>query len=133
MGPGLRRDDGLSLSRLLGDNPAHRRSRCGKARENRTERTVRNTQMARRDRREDAAEIGCHSKVAPLVKRRRCEAGPIKVHLPTPYAAAEDPDDITVPMIGAAVAILAHGAAELGENDNHCVPPIRAEPLRESR
>src|SRR5438270_2317873 len=83
--------------------------------------------MARDDRRQHGTEIGRHSKIAAFVERVRSKAGPLAVHPAALHGAAQYPDDIAVAVSGAAIAVLAHRAAEFGQHDNRGVPPIRAE------
>src|SRR5256885_7728206 len=83
--------------------------------------------MARDDRRQHGTEIGRHSKIAAFVERVRSKAGPLAVHPAALHGAAQYPEDIAVAGIGAAIAVLAHRAAEFGQHDTRGVPPIRAE------
>src|SRR5437763_15749884 len=83
--------------------------------------------MARDDRRQHGTKIGRHSKIAAFVEHVRSEAGPLAVHPAALHGAAQYPGDIAVAVLGAAIAVLAHRAAEFGQHDNRRVPPIRAE------
>src|SRR6266851_8490855 len=87
--------------------------------------------MAGEYRGERAAVIGCHGAVAALVKRGRREAGPLPVNPAAAHRAAQDPDRIAMPVIGAGIAILVDGAAELGEHDYDGICPLVAEALRQ--
>src|SRR5438105_12772322 len=89
--------------------------------------------MARDDRRQHGTEIGRQSKIAAFVERVRSKARPLAVHPAALHGAAQYPDDIAVAVIGAAITVLPHGAAELGQHDNRRVLPIPAECFRERR
>src|SRR5204862_6270479 len=72
-------------------------------------------------------EIGADGEIAALIQRRRRQTEPLAVNpaaLPRP---AEQRDDIAVAVIGAAIAILAHGAAEFGQQDDDRILPRTAE------
>src|SRR5205823_4238338 len=76
---------------------------------------------------EDVAEVGRHGEVAVLEELLRVESWPLAVHLSALHAAACDQHYVGVAVIGAAVAVLADGAAELrilaASNDSFAVPP----------
>lgn len=67
--------------------------------------------------------IGRDREIAALVKLWRRQPGPIAINLAAPDIAAQNPDHIAVTVIGPAIAILVHRAAEFGENNNDGVAP----------
>src|ERR1051326_8182715 len=67
-------------------------------------------EVADDDLAEDVAEIGRDREVAPVVALLDREAGPPPVHFSAANAAADDHHRVAVPVIGAAVAVLAHRA-----------------------
>src|SRR5579863_7689337 len=69
--------------------------------------------------------IGQHWIVAILEQRRLLDLDLVADDAPAIDAAAHDPVDAAVTVIGAAVAIRAEGAAEFGDHDNHRVAPAR--------
>ena len=75
-----------------------------------------------------ARKVGGDREVAPLVELRRRQPRPVAVDPAAVDRAAHHPDDVAVAVVGAAIAVLAHGAAELGEDDDHRVAPGAAEP-----
>ena len=79
------------------------------------------------------AEVGRHREVAVLVEVRRVEARPPAVDLSAADAAAEQQHDVGVAMVGAAIAVLLHGAAELGHRHDRHVRHPRTEVARERR
>ena len=62
-----------------------------------------------------------------------CEAGPFSVDLAAVYWTAHYPHHVAVAVIGAAVAVLMHRAAEFRDHENHGVLVARAERLGEAR
>src|SRR5260221_7170421 len=87
------------------------------------------SQMASNYRHQHVAVIGGHGEIAALEQRVRRKTRPLAINSPAAYAAAQHPDDIAVAVIGAAVAILLHGAAEFGEHDDDRIVPVASERL----
>ena len=82
--------------------------------------------MALEDCGERRAEIGGDREVALLIEPRRCR-GPASPHKCGPlYGAAEHPDHVAVPVVSPAIAVLADGAAELGQHEDDSVAPSLA-------
>src|SRR6202007_2245310 len=67
------------------------------------------------------AEVGGQREVAAFVELRLIESRPAPIKLATPHWPAENEHHIGVAMIGAAVAVLARGAAELRHRYHYCV------------
>src|ERR1700722_3257938 len=67
--------------------------------------------------------IGQHRIVAVLKQRRLLDLDLLARDAPAIDAAAHHPVDAAVAVIGAAVAVLAEGAAELGDHDDDGVAP----------
>ena len=76
-------------------------------------------------------EVGGHGEVAPLVELLAREARPRPDHAPTFDGAAEDEHGRGVAVIGAAIAVLAHGAAKFRHGqDYHLVHAIAEVPVQ---
>ncbi len=84
-------------------------------------------------RRDWFAEVGRHREVALLVEARGREARPSAVNLAAFHRAAHHPHHVAVAVIGAAVAVLMHRAAELGNHQDDGVLVVRPQRLREAR
>ena len=84
------------------------------ARQDRIELEVGEPHVAFENYRQDGAKIGGDREIAPLVELRRGEARPVAVNAAAIDRASQQPDDIAVAVIRAAIAVLAHGAAEFG-------------------
>src|SRR4051812_9413756 len=82
--------------------------------------------MLRGDFSEEVAEIGGDAQVAALVELLRREAGPAAVHLTTIHRPAHCEEAGAVAMVGAAVAVLPRGAAELAHRRAHRAGPLAA-------
>src|SRR5579863_10432133 len=78
---------------------------------------------------EHGAVVGQHRVVAVLKERGLRDLDLLAGDAATIDAAAHHPIDAAVTMIGAAVAVLAEGAAELGNNDDDGVAPRRRSDL----
>src|SRR6266851_8921744 len=87
--------------------------------------------MAGEYRGERAPVVGRHGEVAALEERGWREAGPLPVNPAAAHRPAEDPDRVAMPVVGAGIAILLHGAAEFGEHDDYGISPFAAEVLRQ--
>src|SRR5277367_2450051 len=79
------------------------------------------------------AEVGRHSEVALLVQARRRESGPAAVDFAAFHWTAHHPHHVAVSVIGAAVAVLMHRAAEFRDHEDDGVLVVRAERLGETR
>ena len=78
--------------------------------------------MAAHDLREDAAEVRRDRQVAPVVALLAREARPAAVDLASAdVLAADDHHRVPVAVIGAAVAVFRHCAAELAHRHDHHV------------
>src|SRR5579872_2775315 len=75
-------------------------------------------EMPHDDFAEHVAEVGRDREVASFVSMLDGEAGPAAVDLPAAHAAADDHHRVAVAVIGAAVAVLAHRAAELRHRED---------------
>src|SRR5215471_3884720 len=82
--------------------------------------------MALQNNSENAAKIGCYRQVAPLVKLCRGEAGPIAVDAAAHDGSSQNPNDIAMTVIGAAVAVLPESAAEFRQDQDDRLPPCLA-------
>src|SRR5260370_14682356 len=83
--------------------------------------------MAREQLAEEVPEVGGECEVAALVEPARAEAGPASVGPAAPDLAPEHEREAGMAVVGAAVAVLAHGAAELGHGHQHHVRHAVAE------
>src|SRR6266853_2219731 len=90
-------------------------------------------EMARRDLGEEVAEVGGDREVAALEELVPVEARPAAVDAAAANAAAEDEHRRRVTVVGAAVAVLRDGAAELRHRQRDDVRHPVAEILRERR
>src|SRR5262249_57946385 len=87
--------------------------------------------MACRDLGEERAEVGRNGEVAALEELMRREPGPASVGAAAPHAAAEHEHGGGVAVIGATIAVLGYGPAELGHRDHDDVRDFVAEILGE--
>ena len=87
--------------------------------------------MPRQNLREQVAEIGRHRDVASFEALRRIESRPPAQHLASIHRTAQHEHRRRVTVIGAAVAVLLDGAAELGHREHHDVTHALAQVLRE--
>ena len=69
--------------------------------------------MAREHFAAHGAKVGGEGEIAAFVKRFRREPGPAAVDFAAAHAPAHGEHDVGMTMIGAAIAVLARGAAEL--------------------
>src|SRR6185369_3764693 len=84
-----------------GSPPGEERGRC------------RDGELTSGDLGEEIAEVGADGEIAGLEALLGGEAGPAAVEAAAAHAAAEDEHGGRVPVVGAAVAVLGHRAAEL--------------------
>src|SRR5215831_11869116 len=113
----------------LRDKPQRLRRR-GEAREDRA--GIGDAEMRADNLGEDAAEVRRHREVASLVALLRREARPAAVDPAALHVVpADDEHGVAVPVIGAAVAVLGHGPAELAHRQDHHVVHAIAEIARQ--
>ena len=77
--------------------------------------------MARNGLAQHAPEIGGEREVASFVELRWVEARPASVDPAAAHRSAEHEHDVGMPVVGAAIAVLAGGASELRHGDDHGV------------
>src|SRR5262245_47856786 len=77
--------------------------------------------MAHDNLAEHITKIGRHCQVSAFVAALHGQAGPSSIHRAATHAAADDDHRVAVAVIGAAVAVLAHGPAEFGHGQNNGV------------
>jgi hypothetical protein len=82
--------------------------------------------------REDGPEVRRHRQVAALVEGVGIEAGERAVHLPSVHGGPDDEQARGVAVVGAAGAVLGHGAPELGHGEEGHVVAMRPQVLPES-
>src|SRR5215831_3263573 len=82
---------------------------------------ARHAEMANRDLGEELTEIRGHGEIAPFVELLAGQTRPPPHHTSALHRAAQDEHGRGMPMVGAPVAVLAHGAAELGHGQHHYV------------
>ena len=68
--------------------------------------------------------VSGNRKIPPLVEPVAAKARPVSVHAPAPNATPQNESHATVPMVGAAIPVLARGAPELGKGDEHHVGEV---------
>src|SRR5258706_6567559 len=68
--------------------------------------------------------IGGDGEIAAFEQLRGRKARPVAITAATAHPPAGQPDHVAVAMIGAAVAVLLNGAAELGDDDDDRVVPV---------
>src|SRR5271154_3536852 len=88
--------------------------------------------MRAEDRDQRRTKVSGDREVALLVELLRAQPRPLAVNPPAIDFTAGDPDDVAVAVIGAAVAVLAHGSPELRQDDDHRVAPCAPEPVGQS-
>ena len=70
--------------------------------------------MPLEDHGEHSTKIGSDRKIPPLVQLCRGETGPFPINPATVDGTSQDPDRISVTVIGATITVVPNGAAELG-------------------
>src|SRR5215510_4930560 len=92
---------------------------------------ARHAEMANRDLGEELTEIRGHGEIAPFVELLARKARPLPHHASALHRAAQDEHGRGMSVVGAPVAVLAHGAAELrhGQHDHvaHALPQVAIE------
>src|SRR5215468_2156936 len=82
---------------------------------------ARHAEMANRDLREELTEIRGHGEIAPFVELVAGQTRPLPHHTSALHGTAQDEHGRGMSMVGAPVAVLAHGAAELRHGQHHYV------------
>src|SRR5688572_29258262 len=88
-------------------------------------------EMAAGDLREESPEVGGDGEIAPVEELLALESGPAAVDFATSNVAPEGEHGGGVAVVGAAVAVLEHRAAELRHGEDHDVAHTVAEVLGE--
>jgi hypothetical protein len=76
---------------------------------------------------ERRAIIGSDREVAALIELSCRKAGPIAINAAAAHTSAKHPNDVAMAVIGAAVAVLMNGAAELRHDDDDGIVTMLAE------
>src|SRR5262245_54050145 len=88
---------------------------------------IHDAQVADDDLSEDVAEVGGDGEVASLVALLGRESWPSAVNLTAAHAPTDDHHGVAVPMVGAAIAVLADCASKLRHRQDHGVGHAVAE------
>src|SRR5262249_15883999 len=86
-------------------------------------RRARHAEVAHGDLREELTEIRGHGEVATLVELLARESRPLPHHAAALPGAAQHEHGGGMAVVGASVAVLAHGAAELRHGEHHHIAP----------
>src|SRR5688572_30606622 len=92
---------------------------------------ARRAEVLRHDLAEEVPEVGGDREVAPLVELLALQAGPFPQDTSAVHSAPDHQYAVTVAVVGAAGAVLGHGAAELRHRDQHDIFHTRAEVVDE--
>jgi hypothetical protein len=89
--------------------------------------------MAFADLSEDSPIVRRDIQITPFMERIVLETGPFAVNLPARDRSTHEPHHVAVAVIGAGIAVLRDGSAELGYHDDGRIAVDRSEALRERR
>src|SRR6266704_6176157 len=106
----MRGPGGMSSARGLGQDAGEASPRRRVAGEDRGQ--VRRGQVAREDLAQEIAEVGGEAEIAPVVELAGAEPGPAPVDPAALDGPPQHEGEARVAVVGAAVAVLAHRAAE---------------------